>query len=160
MATSPDGSGRQIRILNRLDQIAEIAAFVEAFGSACGLPDDVVNALNLVLDEVVCNAISHGFPDGGQHTITVNLGRDGGDVWAEVVDDGMPFDPLAASAAPDAGKGLHDRKVGGLGLLFIRHLMDDIAYRRDGPLNRLRLRKAIGGMPPRGEDATGATDDR
>ena len=39
MAASPDSPEQQIRILNRLDQIAEIAAFVEAFGSANSLPD-------------------------------------------------------------------------------------------------------------------------
>lgn len=159
MAASPDGAEQEIRILNRLDQIAEVAAFVEVFGSANGLPEDIVNALNVALDEVLCNAISYGFPDGRQHAITVRLGCQGGEAWAEVVDDGIPFDPLASSAAPDVGTGLHDRRVGGLGLLFMRHLMDDVAYRREGHFNRLRLRKTIGASTARGEDATGATDD-
>lgn len=159
MAASPDSPEQQIRILNRLDQIAEIAAFVEAFGSANGLPEDVVNALNVALDEALCNAISYGFPDGGQHAITVRLGCQGDEVWAEVVDDGIPFDPLVSSSASDVDTGLHDRKVGGLGLLFMRHLMDDVAYRREGRFNRLRLRKAIGAAASPGEDATGAADD-
>jgi serine/threonine-protein kinase RsbW len=159
MAASPEGAEQEIRILNRLDQIAEVASFVEAFGSANGLPEDVVNALNVALDEALCNAISYGFPDGGQHAITVSLGCQDGEASAEVIDDGIPFDPLASSAAPDVGTGLQDRQVGGLGLLFMRHLMDDVAYRREGRFNRLRLRKRIGAAAPRGEDATGAVDD-
>jgi anti-sigma regulatory factor (Ser/Thr protein kinase) len=158
MAASPDGADEEIRIPNRLDQIIEVAAFVEAFGSSHGLPDDVVNALNLALDEVLCNAISYGFPDAGEHEITISLGCQDGEVWTDVVDDGVPFDPLAASAAPDLQGGLHDRKVGGLGLLFLRHLMDDVSYRREGRFNRLRLRKNIGATAPRAEGPAGASE--
>jgi anti-sigma regulatory factor (Ser/Thr protein kinase) len=158
MAASPDGAEREIHIPNRLDQIAEVAGFVEAFGSANGLPENIVNALNVALDEVLCNAISYGFPDGGAHFITISMGCSNGEVWAEVVDDGIPFDPLASSAAPDVGTGLHDRKIGGLGLLFMRHLMDDVAYRREGRFNRLRLRKTTGATTSGGKEAAGGSE--
>ncbi|WP_137176255.1 ATP-binding protein [Roseomonas sp. AR75] len=158
MAASPDGAEREIRILNRLDQIADVAAFVEAFGNANDLPENLVNALNVALDEALSNAMSYGFPDGGSHVIIVSLGCCGGEVWAEVMDDGIPFDPLASPTAPDLGQALHDRKVGGLGLLFMRHLMDDVSYRREGGFNRLRLRIKVGAAAPRGEGATGASE--
>lgn len=158
MPASPDGADREIQILNRLDRIAEVAAFVEAFGNAKGLPEIIVRALNVALDEAICNAISYAFPEDGTHVITVRLGGSAGEVWAEVVDDGAPFNPLISPAAPSLGTGLHDRQVGGLGLLFMRHLMDDIAYRHDGRFNRLRMRKMVGATAPRGEDATGAAE--
>jgi anti-sigma regulatory factor (Ser/Thr protein kinase) len=158
MAASPDGAEREINIPNRLDQIAEVAGFVEAFGSANGLSENIVNALNVALDEVLCNAISYGFPDGGAHSITISMGCSNGEVWAEVVDDGIPFDPLASSAAPDVGTGLHERKIGGLGLLFMRHLMDDVAYRREGRFNRLRLSKTTGATTPGGKEAAGGSE--
>ena len=51
-----------------------------------------------------------------------------------------PFDPLAAPP-PDFAVPARGRKPGGLGIHFMRSLMDQVAHvRRDG-INRLRLSK-------------------
>jgi serine/threonine-protein kinase RsbW len=67
------------------------------------------------------------------------LGR--GNVEAIVEDDGKPFDPLAAPAPDLTGK---DRKPGGVGLHFVRNLMDEVTYTRRDGTNHLRLMKRLG----------------
>ena len=67
-----------------------------------------------------------------------------GRLFAELCDDAAPFDPLT-QAQPAVLEGpLDERPIGGLGLHFVRTLMDEVSYRRDGALNRLTLIKYIG----------------
>ena len=62
--------------------------------------------------------------------------RDADRLCLSVEDDGRAFDPLAR-AVPDTGLAVEEREIGGLGIHFVRSLVQDIAYERRGPLNRL-----------------------
>ena len=59
-----------------------------------------------------------------------------------VDDDGAPFDPLQAPE-PDTSRPVEERPVGGLGILIVRRLMDEITYHRAGGRNRLTMRKKL-----------------
>ena len=50
----------------------------------------------------------------------------------------LPFDPLAAEE-PDVTRPLADRDQGGLGILLVRRVMDEVHYRREGGRNCLRI---------------------
>jgi anti-sigma regulatory factor (Ser/Thr protein kinase) len=112
-----------IRIANRIEEMNLLANKVEAFGRDNGLPQSAVNDLNVALDEIIINVISYGYSDAAEHTIEVALSYDGTDITAIVTDDGKPFDPLQASP-PKLGTNLKTRRVGGLGIHFVRNLMD------------------------------------
>ena len=115
---------------------------VEEFGARHDIPAAVVDDLNLCLDEVVCNIISYGYPDNAKGEIAVLLSYLPGEITAEIRDDGAPFDPLQAPP-PDLSGTVQTRKVGGIGIYFVKNLMDDVVYRRAGNENRLVLRKNI-----------------
>ncbi|MGH8701072.1 MAG: ATP-binding protein, partial [Burkholderiales bacterium] len=59
-----------------------------------------------------------------------------------IEDDGVPFNPLAMPA-PDVSTPLRERRVGGIGIHFVRSLMDGVAYDRAGERNRLVLTKRL-----------------
>jgi serine/threonine-protein kinase RsbW len=139
-AAAMDRTG--IRIASRIEEIAVVASQVEAFGRDNGLPQSAVNDLNVALDEVINNVISYGYTDTADHTIEVALSYDGKDLTAVVTDDGMPFDPLQAPA-PKLGAGLKTRRIGGLGIHFVRNLMDQCIYSRSNGRNELTLRKRV-----------------
>ena len=128
------------RIVNALGEIPRIARMVEALGADHHLPSDVVYDLQLALEEILTNVITHGYPDDQVHHISIRLTLDAGLVTAEIQDDGRPFNPLDAPR-PDLRTSLKDRPVGGLGILFVRTLMDEVEYERAENLNRLVLRK-------------------
>jgi serine/threonine-protein kinase RsbW len=124
-------------------EIDRLGVEVEHFGTSYALPPATVFAVNLALEEVITNIISYGYDDNSrEHVIGVALSVVDGAVLATVDDDGRFFDPGNARE-PDVTVPLEQREVGGLGVLLVRKLMDDVTYRRSGSRNRLTLRKQI-----------------
>ena len=128
--------------------IARLAEVVEAFGETCGLSAGDVYKLNLALDELLTNLISYAYPDGQRHAISLHLALTDGRLAAELCDDAAPFDPLTQAKPAVLEGSLEERPIGGLGLHFVRTLMDEVNYRRDGAHNRLTLIKHVT-APPR-----------
>lgn len=134
------------RIPNRLAAIGEAAEEIEAFCAAHGVPVAAVAHLNLALDEAMTNTINYGWPEGGEHEVALALRIEAGLVVAEVADDGRAFDPLQVPP-PDLDADLESRPIGGLGVHFIKTLMDEVSYRREGGRNILTMHKRF---EPRG----------
>jgi len=132
----------QTRIPNRLDAMAGVVSIVEAFGKEHGLSHRIVNDVNVALDEVLNNIISYAFEPGARSEIGIRLEIIGGKIVIDIDDAGRPFDPLGAPP-PDLTGGLRERRVGGLGIHFVRNLMDAVEYTRVGERNRLRLSKTL-----------------
>lgn len=129
------------RIANRMAELTKVVRMVDRFGVARGLAPAVVNDLNLVLDEVLNNIVSYGYPTGGAGTIRVRLEHDGHAVRAEVEDDGIAFEPLPPP--PLLPGAVRRGALGGAGLRVIFGLMDGVAYDRVDGRNRLRLTKRL-----------------
>ena len=122
-------------------ELARLVDGIEAFAAANGLDAATAGRLTLALDEVVTNAIEYGgLP--GDASITVELALDGPDIVATVSDPGPAFDPLADAPTVDIEAALDDRAPGGLGLFIVRTIARELAYAREGGLNRLTLRLA------------------
>jgi serine/threonine-protein kinase RsbW len=136
---SASSARSEIRIANTMSELARVAELVDAFGADHNLPNSVVVALNVSLDEILNNIISYGYDDTAHHDILVRLELGREKVEVVVEDDGKPFNPLMV-APPD----LRDRsREGGVGLHFVRNLTDDLKYARRDGINELRLMKKI-----------------
>jgi anti-sigma regulatory factor (Ser/Thr protein kinase) len=144
---SGGGATRIFTLRNELSELEPLAQELEAFGAANGLPASTVFALNLALEETVTNIISYGYDDEGPHVIEVELTVQGNVVSASVADDGRAFDPLARST-PDITAPIEEREVGGLGVLLVRKLMDEVTYARVDGRNRLTFRKQVSSSSP------------
>ena len=132
----------ELRINNKMEEMPAVVTMVESFGTKHGISDGVINEINLALDEILNNIISYGYPQGEVGEITVRLRYRREQVMAEIHDNGIPFDPLQA-APPDLAATVEKRKVGGLGIAFVRELMDAVAYSRVADENRLLLTKKL-----------------
>ena len=133
-----------IRLLidSRLAEIERAADFVQEFCASNALPDREAHALGVVLDELVSNAIRHGLSGEAGHEVSIALDLAGGEVVMEIEDDGVAFDPTQA-AAPTLGATLAERKAGGIGIAFVRQLMDSVEYRRVEGRNRTTVRRRL-----------------
>jgi serine/threonine-protein kinase RsbW len=140
-APSPVGTAAEIRIANDMSELARVAALVDDFGARHQLSNEVIVALNVSLDEILNNIISYGYEAAGRHDIAVRLELRGGIVEVVVEDDGKPFDPLAVATPRPRS----ETEVGGVGLHFVRSLMDQLEYSRRDGINRLRLTKKLEG---------------
>jgi anti-sigma regulatory factor (Ser/Thr protein kinase) len=134
--------GLTLHLSNRLPELDRIADAVETFGEAHGLTKKLRYQLRLVLDELLTNIISYGYPEDGNHVIQVAMGQEGSRLRFVLEDDARPFDPLSAKV-PDLESPVDDRQIGGLGIHLVRTIMDRVAYERVGGTNRLILEKDI-----------------
>lgn len=142
-------SGLVVRIPVDLAEISRLPTLVEDFAARNGLPATLAATFNLVLEELVANIVMYGYDDDADRppdrAIEIRLSRHADVVTLQVEDDARPFDPLQLEA-PDTGATLEEREPGGLGIHFVRTLMDTVEYRRAGDRNRLVMTKNI--QPP------------
>lgn len=134
-----DQTSASLRMPAETAMLERLAQWVERCSGHGLIPADMVFHVNLVLDELVSNIISHGHWEGaGTCTINLRVERGGGRVTLIVEDDGVPFDPTQVGPV-DTAAALEHRAVGGLGLHFVRSFMDDVSYQYSGNRNRLTL---------------------
>jgi serine/threonine-protein kinase RsbW len=111
----------------------------ETFLAKQEIPAAVIGKMMIAVDEIVSNIFAHGARDG-EPTVSVRLHVGPDRVSAEIVDDGIAFDPLQ-NTGPDTGLSVEERPIGGLGIHLVRKMMDDARYDRDHGQNRLRFHK-------------------
>ena len=134
-------SARALRLIlkNDLSELARIAEEIEAHGEACDWPAKWILNINLSLDELITNTVSYGYQDADEHEIRVTLTEQDKAIVVVVEDDAMAFDPFTTAPAPDLEAGLEERPIGGLGVYFVKTLMDEVAYERVDGVNRITL---------------------
>ncbi|MET0151349.1 MAG: ATP-binding protein [Candidatus Binatia bacterium] len=140
---SPTGHRAEVRLCNRLDELDRLHALVAQFSSTNRLSTEIAFALSLAIEELVTNVILHGYDDAAEHVIVVSLSLDAGAVVVEMEDDGRSFDSTRAPAV-DLSLDPQQRRIGGLGLHFVRSTMDEMTYHRRGNRNHLLMKKRIG----------------
>ena len=94
--------------------------------------------LNLVLTEATSNAIKHGKFDDPKDTVRIVIHINNNELIIQVYDHGQGFD-LENIPQPD----LNEPKEGGMGLYFIRTLMDKVSYSRQQDCNVLEMVKYL-----------------
>ena len=122
--------------------VEEVQASLDGLAARHAVPPDALCDMQIALDEALTNILTHGFDDGEPHRIDVTLAIEPTVIRAEIEDDCVAFDPLSA-AAPDLTASLKERRLGGLGVHFMRRLMSDVGYERIGTRNRLVLRRVL-----------------
>ena len=128
-----------LTLKNDPSEIARSAEAIEAYGESHGWPMKWIMNLNLSLDEVITNIVSYGYRDGEEHEIHITLTEEEGSLTVVLEDDGIAFDPLSEVPDPDLDAGVEERRIGGLGVHFVKSLMDEVAYERRDGCNRLTL---------------------
>jgi len=112
--------------------VEKVNAVFAEFARTYALPEAVRRSLNIALDELLANELSHGMRGGDAGPVTVEVELDQERLTATITDDGPPFDPFR-QAAPDTTLSVDERPIGGLGIHLVRELMDEVSYeRRDG----------------------------
>ncbi len=133
---------KNITIVNQVEQLEELAGILETVSEEWDIPMKVSLNLNLVLEELITNIIFYGYDDKNEHLIYIRLYKKDNEIEIQIEDDGKEFNPLLV-AEPDIDESIENRKIGGLGIHFVRQIMDSINYRRSDDKNILTLTKNI-----------------
>ena len=121
-------NGSQTRTFpGRFDSLAVISEFVTHAAEQGGLNARAVYAVQMAVDEACSNIIEHAYggEDRGEIECTCRVSDDGLTVMLR--DHGRSFDPTNVPD-PDLHASLQERSGGGLGLYFMRQLMDDVRF--------------------------------
>lgn len=129
-----------LRITNALSAIPPATEQATAWLEDRGAPASAVFLVELIVEELVSNCVKFAYADGDTHVIDLEVILSDAILTVMVVDDGLPFDPLAAPQ-PDTSLNLEERSIGGLGLHLLRMLSDEITYERQGDKNCLVVTK-------------------
>lgn len=129
-------------IRNDLNDLRDVAVATTEFLETNGASPDVVFAANLAIEEMVSNTIKYGYRDGLEHQIEIQLTLGASDLEIEICDDGGPFDPFAHPTPRPSAPGERD-KAGGLGIHFVRNILDGFIYLHREGHNILRLTKRL-----------------
>lgn len=121
-----------------LGRIEEIRAFVTAQAEKASVGARRLPHLELALEEALVNICTYAYREPPRE-VSIRLLQDERRFAVELVDEGIPFDPLEEAPPPDLSSPLEERAVGGLGVLLIRRVTDEVHYRRVGGQNVLAL---------------------
>jgi len=103
-----------------------------------GFDEETAVKLELAVEEILANIISYAYP-GKKGAIELTVGEnDMRGFVIEIGDSGIPFDPLSVPEA-DTRSPLEERKIGGLGIFFMRKVVDVAYYRYENGKNILTL---------------------
>lgn len=123
------------------DEMAQLPGLLCAVDDAlraAGLSAEVSHDVQLMLEELVCNAVDYGAMPGQPLDIRVQVALAPGQATLAFSDQGRPYNPLE-QAEPDLDADIADRPIGGLGVHLIRELAESVHYSREEPCNVLRI---------------------
>ena len=130
---------RKVTVPARLDQIETVCDLVGESALEAGFTDQDSYRCQLAAGEACENIILHGYQKetGGDITVTVEF--DPGQLTIILCDQAPPFNP--AESPPSREWSVEDPPIGGLGLVIIHKVMDEVDYTRIKGENCLRMKK-------------------
>lgn len=130
------------------DSLDAVREFVARAARQAGLDEKDVYNVQLAADEAASNVIEHAYEGVMDGKIEISVETTDEALRLVMRDQGRQFDPDEI-AVPDTEAALEDRSVGGLGLFFMRSLMDEVSFQHlPGQGNVLTMVKALPSAAP------------
>ena len=120
-----------------------IFEFIEEELAHYNCPLKILNQIDVAVEEILVNIVSYaGLSSEEDVEIRCDVLEDPLRVVVQFLDGGVPFDPLAAEDPDISPEALSERE-GGLGILLVKKLMDDVSYTYEGGKNTLTILKNL-----------------
>jgi serine/threonine-protein kinase RsbW len=108
-----------------VEALAILGAFARAIALEAGFRERSMNHIQLALEEIAMNILSHGSGPGSYFKVSAHL--DAAQLRLEILDVGHPF-ALDQALSRYGGIAFPDQPVGGIGLYLVKNLMDEVHY--------------------------------
>lgn len=132
----------ELKVDSRLENLSIISDFVTKAMRQLGAKGRSISDVQLAVDEACTNIITHAYSER-KDIITIALEMVDEELIVTITDRGKPFE-FSSIPPPDLESDLGERKIGGLGIYFIRKLMDEVSYSFDAEEgNKLTMRKHL-----------------
>lgn len=108
-------------------------------GREAGLTTIRLSEMELVVEEALVNIFRHAYSGhGGEIEFTCKANPEGGEVEVFIADKGEPFN-INEAPAPDLKDDLESRPLGGLGIVLMKNMTDEILCSRENDRNQMTL---------------------
>ncbi len=132
----------ELKVDSRLENLSIISDFITKVMRQIGAKGRSISEVQLAVDEACTNIIRHAYSER-KDIITIALEIADEDLIVTITDRGKPFEPSSVPP-PDLESDVGERKIGGLGIYFMRKLMDEMSYSFDVEEgNKLTMRKHL-----------------
>ena len=133
---------REVTFKNEDQELTRVSEFMESVCDELQLDRHVAMKLQVAMEEVVSNVIFYAYPEGTSADITLTAESDGKELTFVLSDTGKPFDPTAKEDT-DLEVNPMDREQGGLGIIIVKNIMNEVSYQRLGDMNQLTMKKKL-----------------
>ncbi len=108
-------------------QLANISRFIVTLAEKAGFSPSDIYAIQTAVDEACSNIIDHAYGGENLGEIKITVKNQQNKFQVVLVDQGDPFEPDDVPE-PDITSPLEIRKERGLGIFFMRQLMDIVSF--------------------------------
>ncbi len=128
-----------MRLAATIASLDEATGLVRRCAQECGLTDDALGRIEMILEELLVNIALYAYPADAPGFLELDCAPAGqGKLQMEIADQGQPFNPLD-QAPPDLEAPLAQRRSGGLGIFLVKEWSESAHYRRENGWNRLQI---------------------
>ncbi len=121
-------SKQKLTVAGNFENLAKIGAFVKQAAVQAGLDDRGIYAIHMAVDEACTNIIEHAYGGEGRGEIHLTCAAKKDGLQVIIYDQGAAFDPNQVPEL-DTQAPLQAREPGGMGLFFIRNLVDQAEFK-------------------------------
>lgn len=140
---------RRLTVQAKLERLSQIVDFVSQAAADAGFDADDTFHIQMAVDEACTNVVEHAYGGSGRGDIAVTCVIDAArGLRIEIRDRGKPFNPNSVPM-PNSIQGASDvdqLSAGGLGIYFMRKLMDLVEFHfdeRQGNLLVMEKRRSL-----------------
>lgn len=131
---------RTLTVPGRYSSLEPTCKFVAEAAAAAGLGERESAHCQLAVDEACTNIIEHGYGGEGRGDIRVRCDIAPNELTITIRDSAKHFDADAVPQ-PNLKASLEEMAIGGLGLYFMRNVMDAVEFSYEAGGNKLVLVK-------------------
>lgn len=129
-------------ITRRIDSLKDIYDFIEDFFESNGIAEQVRYPVHFTVEELFTNMVKYN--PGNLNTIVLDIDAVGDGVRVTIIDYDVDKFDVTKKRDVDVDSPLEDRKVGGLGLHLVRHMVDTLDYHYEDRQSRITFTKGPG----------------
>ena len=120
-----------------LESLEAVSEYAKKAAAAAALDERAAYRMRLAVIELVTNAITHGYGEGGlSGMVDLSAELDDRSVTITIEDTATPYDPTQTPPPDDLHLPVEQRKIGGLGVYLALQDVDSFRYERVGGRNR------------------------
>jgi serine/threonine-protein kinase RsbW len=122
----------ELMVAGYFKNLARIGDFIEQAAVQAGLDERGVYAIQMAVDEACTNIIEHAYGGEGKGQIRLIYTASKAGLQVVIYDHGASFNPAEVPEL-NTNAPLEERELGGMGLFFIRNLVDRAEFKFGTP---------------------------